>query len=160
MRETALRPRSTQPNLSISVSSDRHSIESGTNAATEDFNMKYLLWTIQGLLAILFLFAGGVKLVLPLDQMQGPVSLPLWFLRFIGACEILGGLGLILPGIFRVRLGLTPLAATGLVIIMIGATSISFWGGMPLQALISIVVGLLAGFVVYGRRTSDQAHRA
>jgi hypothetical protein len=119
--------------------------------------VKYLLWTIQGLLAALFLFAGGVKLVLPLDQMQGPVSLPLWFLRFIGVCEILGGLGLVLPGLFRVRLGLIPLAASGLVIIMIGATIISFWGGMPLQALIPIIVGLLVGFVAYGRRTSQQA---
>jgi hypothetical protein len=48
--------------------------------------MTYVLWIIQGLLAALFLFAGGVKLVLPIDQMTAgaPVSLPGWFLRFLG----------------------------------------------------------------------------
>jgi hypothetical protein len=122
--------------------------------------VKYLLWIIQALLAALFLFAGGIKLVLTLDQMQGPISMPLWFLRFIGVCEILGALGLILPGIFRIRLGLTPLAAMGLVIIMIGATTLTIIGGMPLQALIPFVVGLLAAFVAYRRRIPQQAHGA
>jgi hypothetical protein len=126
----------------------------------EDGNMKYLLWTIQILLAALFLFAGGMKLVLPLDQMQGPISLPLWFLRFIGTCEVLGALGLILPGVFRIKPGLTPLAAAGLVIIMIGATILSFVGGLVSAAFISLIVGLLAAFVVYGRRLPQQAHGA
>jgi hypothetical protein len=42
------------------------------------------LWIVQGLLAALFLFAGGAKLVLPLDQMAASVALPGWFLRFLG----------------------------------------------------------------------------
>ena len=57
------------------------------------------LWVVQGLLAALFLFAGGVKLVATAEQMQGPPDLPLWFLRFIGVCEVSGALGLVLPGI-------------------------------------------------------------
>ena len=83
------------------------------------------LWVVQGLLAALFLLAGSVKLVSSAAQMQGPPDLPLWFLRFIGACEVTGALGLLLPGIFRIRTGLTPLAAAGLVIIMIGATTVT-----------------------------------
>jgi hypothetical protein len=113
--------------------------------------MNIALWITQILLAALFLFAGGMKLVLPLDQMTGPVTLPLWFLRFIGVCEVLGALGLILPGVFRVRKGLTPLAACGLVMIMIGAVAVTLIGGQNLLALIPLVVGLLAAFVAYGR---------
>jgi hypothetical protein len=109
------------------------------------------LWIVQALLAAVFLFAGGTKLVLPLEQMTGPVALPGWFLRFIGVCEVLGALGLILPGLLRIRPGLTPLAAAGLVIIMTGATVISLIGGLLGATLVSVVVGLLAAFVAYGR---------
>ena len=109
------------------------------------------LWIVQGLLAALFLFAGGAKLVLPLDQMTGPVALPRWFLRVIGVAEMLGALGLVLPGLLRIRPGLTSVAAAGLVIIMIGATALTVAAGAVVPALISLVVGLLAAFVAYGR---------
>jgi hypothetical protein len=113
--------------------------------------MTSALWIVQGLLAALFLFAGGMKLVLPLEALKGPVTLPGWFLRFIGVSEVLGALGLILPGLLRIRPGLTPLAAAGLVIIMIGATGIGLMVGDVAVTLISLVVGLLAAFVAYGR---------
>ncbi len=113
--------------------------------------MNVALWIVQGLLAALFLFAGGAKLVLPLDQMAGPVALPGWFLRFIGVAEVLGALGLVLPGLLRIRPGLIPLAAAGLVIIMIGATIVMWAGGMVAVALMNLVVMLLAAFVAYGR---------
>jgi uncharacterized membrane protein YphA (DoxX/SURF4 family) len=113
--------------------------------------MTYALWTVQALLAALFVFAGVMKLVLPLDALKGPVELPGMFLRFIGVAETLGGLGLILPGLLRIRPGLTPLAAAGLTIIMIGATVISFAAGPVVTALIPIVVGALTVFVAYGR---------
>ena len=113
--------------------------------------MTKLLWTLQVLLGLLFLWAGGMKLVLPLDQLAGPIAMPGWFLRFIGVAEVLGGLGLILPGVFRIRPGLTPLAAAGLVIIMIGATGLGLATGDVAMALIPLVVGLLAAFVAYGR---------
>ena len=91
--------------------------------------MNFLLWTLQVLLAALFLFTGVMKLVMPIEAMEGPVALPGLFLRFIGVVEVLGALGLILPGLLRIRPGLTPLAAAGLVIIMIGATVITLMGG-------------------------------
>jgi DoxX-like protein len=111
----------------------------------------YALWIVQGLLALLFLFAGGMKLVLPLEKLTGPFPLPGLFLRFIGVCEVLGALGLILPGLLRIRPGLTPLAAAGLVIIMIGATALTAAAGAVAPALIPLVVGILAAFVAYGR---------
>jgi DoxX-like protein len=113
--------------------------------------MSVALWIVQGLLALLFLFAGGTKLVLPLDKLTGSVPLPGLFLRFIGAAEVLGAVGLILPGLLRVRPALTPLAAAGLVIIMIGATVVTLAGGEVATALIPTIVGLLAAFVAYGR---------
>ena len=115
--------------------------------------MTYALWVIQGLLALLFLFAGGMKLILPVEEMtkQMPVPLPGLFLRFIAVVEVLGALGLILPGLLRIRPGLTPLAAAGLVIIMIGATMVTLAGGAVGPALLPLVVGLLAAFVAYGR---------
>ncbi len=117
----------------------------------EKSTMNIALWIVQGVLAALFLLAGGAKLVLPLDQLTGPVALPGWFLRFIGVAEVLGALGLILPGLLRIRPGLTPLAAAGLVIIMIGATIVMWAGGMVAVALLNVVVMLLAAFVAYAR---------
>ncbi|SRR5712691_807085 len=113
--------------------------------------MTYALWIVQGLLALLFLFAGGMKLVLPLEKLTGSVPLPGLFMRFIGVAEVLGAFGLILPGLLRIRPGLTPLAAAGLVIIMIGATVVTLAGGMVAVALMNLVVALLAAFVAYGR---------
>jgi hypothetical protein len=92
-----------------------------------------------------------MKLVLPLDQMTGPIPVPGPFLRFLGVVEVLGALGLILPGLLRIKPGLTPLAAAGLVIVMIGATAITLAGGDVVTALIPLGVGLLAAFIAYGR---------
>jgi hypothetical protein len=113
--------------------------------------MSVVLWIVQGLLAALFIFAGGMKLVLPADQLVGPFPLPLWFIRFIGVAEVLGAIGLILPGMLRIKPGLTPLAAVGLILIMIGATVITLLAGLLSAALISVVTGLLAAFVAYRR---------
>ena len=113
--------------------------------------MTVALWIVQGLLAALFVFAGGMKLVLPLEQMKGPIELPGPFLRFIGVAELLGGLGLILPGLLRIQPGLTPLAAAGLVIIMAGATVMGLMVHDVAMSLIPLAVGLLAAFVAYGR---------
>ena len=113
--------------------------------------MKIALWTAQGLLAALFLFAGGVKLVLPAEALVGPVPMPVAFLRFIGVCEVLGAIGLILPGLLKIRPGLPPLAAAGLVVIMIGATVTTLVGGRVAASLIPFTAGILAAFVAYGR---------
>lgn len=118
--------------------------------------MNVALWIIQILLALLFLFAGGTKLILPLDVLNAmgspnQIHLPGLLIRFIGTCEVLGGLGLILPGLLRIRPGLTPLAAAGLVIIMIGATVFSFAAEGVASALFPLVVGILLAFVAYGR---------
>jgi uncharacterized membrane protein YphA (DoxX/SURF4 family) len=113
--------------------------------------MNTALWIAQGLLAAIFLFAGGMKLVLPVEEMTKQLPLPGLFLRFIAVCEVLGAIGLILPWLLGLRPGLTPLAAAGLVIIMIGATVLTLATAGIAMALIPLVVGILAAFVAYGR---------
>ncbi|MEP6571752.1 MAG: DoxX family protein [Gemmatimonadota bacterium] len=111
-----------------------------------------VLWTTQALLALLFLFAGGMKLVLPLAALQqGPIALPGAFLKFIGVAECLGALGLVLPGLFRIHLKLTAFAAAGLVVIMAGASTLTaLTTGWP-SALVPLTAGALALVVCLAR---------
>ena len=114
--------------------------------------MTVALWIVQGLLALIFLFTGGMKLALPLETLTKQMPFPGWFVRSLGVAEVLGALGLLLPGLLRIQPHLTPLAATGLVIIMIGAiVSTLALGGGGVLVLIPLVVGLLASFVAFGR---------
>jgi hypothetical protein len=118
--------------------------------------MNIVLWIIQILLALLFLFSGGTKLVIPPDVLKsmGPpnqVQLPGLFIQFIGVVEVLGALGLILPGLLGIKPGLTPLAAAGLTIIMIGAVVISIMGPGIGAAIVPFIVGVLTAFVAYAR---------
>lgn len=115
--------------------------------------MNKILWTFQILLALLFLFSGGSKFFMPVDQMiKGLPSIIAngSFVHFIGVCEVLGALGLVLPGLLKIKPGLTVLAACGLVIIMIGATVLSAPHGVGMAAF-PLVIGLLSAFVAYSR---------
>lgn len=111
------------------------------------------LWIVQDLLAAMFLLAGVSKLVMSAAQMTapGPIQLPVVFIRFIGVCEVLGSIAMILPGLTRIRPGLTPLGAGGLVIIMIGATVINIVNGPAAVAVLTVAFGLMAAYVVWGR---------
>jgi uncharacterized membrane protein YphA (DoxX/SURF4 family) len=113
--------------------------------------MNRVLWTIQILLALLFLFAGGAKLAMPAAQLTAQTPLPAVFLRFIGVAEIAGALGLILPGALRIRPGLTPLAAACLTVIMMGATAVTVMTMGPTLALLPFIVGVLTVSIAYGR---------
>ncbi len=83
-------------------------------------------------------------------DLTAQTPLPAAFLRFIGVMEILGGLGLVLPGLLRIQVKLTPLAAAGLVIIMVGAVALTIPMGVAMAAL-PFVTGVLAAFVAYAR---------
>jgi len=118
--------------------------------------MNIVLWILQILLALLFLFAGGAKFVMTAEDMRkaapDAIQLPMMFIRFIGVCEILGGLGLVLPGLTKIRRNLTPLAALGLTIIMIGAVVVSVMGQGVAAGIGPLVFAGLCAFVAYGRR--------
>jgi hypothetical protein len=119
--------------------------------------MNIVLWIIQILLALLFLFAGLTKLFPIIPMPPPPPNMwmpPMWFLKFIGVCELLGALGLVLPGLLRRQQYLTPLAAVGLTILMIGAVVVTVMTMGVAASVTPLVVGLLCAFVAYGRRSS------
>jgi uncharacterized membrane protein YphA (DoxX/SURF4 family) len=120
--------------------------------------MNVILWILQILLGLLFLFAGGSKLVMSGETLTqqmvstNSIVLPVLFIRFIGVVELLGGLGLILPGLTKIRRSLTPLAALGLTIVMIGAVVLTIMGPGVGMAIVPLVVLILCAVVAYGRR--------
>ena len=110
------------------------------------------LWIIQGVLALMFLFAGGSKMVMTRSRWRRPGRFS--FRRrssASSACELLGAIGMILPGLTGIKPGLTPLAAAGLVVIMIGATVTNLVDGPQGFAAVTVVLGALAATVAWGR---------
>lgn len=86
--------------------------------------MNALLWSLQIVLGLYFVAIGGLHFVVPAglpDALSWMYALPAGLHAVSGGAEILGGLGLILPGLLRVRTGLTPWAALGLALVMVGA---------------------------------------
>ena len=119
--------------------------------------MNILLWVLQTLVALVFLFAGGSKLVMSAEKMKemsppNSIMLPGWFLKFIGVVEVLGALGLILPGLTKIRHSLTPIAAVCLLIIMIGAVVLTIMGPGVSAVIVPLVVGIFCAVIAYGRR--------
>lgn len=110
-----------------------------------------VLWTVQVLLTALFLFAGVSKLVATDSALADLYDLPTAFMRFVGVCEVLGGAGLVLPGVLHRASWLTPLAAAGLVGIMISATIVTVVTASIAAALAPFAVGVVAASVAYAR---------
>ena len=114
--------------------------------------MNITLWVLQVLLAVAFAAHGLMFLFPPaslLEQMNAAISPA--FRIFIGVAEVLAGLGLTLPGITRILPGLVPLAAAGLMIVMIGATIFHAMRGEVASAITTVVLLLLITFVAYMR---------
>jgi hypothetical protein len=109
-----------------------------------------ILWILQGLLGAVFLFAGGAKLFMSAEALTAQSPFSAGFIRFIGVAEVAGALGLILPGALKIRPELTPLAAIGLGMIMVGAVVTSASGGVQM-AVVPFVVGVLTAVVAFQR---------
>ena len=118
--------------------------------------MNVVLWIIAGLLAVAFLGAGLMKLSQPrkkiIDSGMG------WAEGFsdggvkaIGALEVLGALGLILPALFDVATVLVPLAAVGLAVLMLGAAVTHARRKEPQMVVVNVVLLALAAVVAWGR---------
>lgn len=112
------------------------------------------LWIVQILLAGMYGMAGFMKTTMPIPELSQKLawvsSLPN-LTRFIGICELAAAIGLILPSAFRIVPKLTPLAASGLVAIMILAVPFHIQRGEANVIGIPIVLGALAAFVAWGR---------
>jgi putative oxidoreductase len=113
------------------------------------------LWVVQAILALLFGFAGVSKTTQPIaqlaQQLVWPGDVPPGLVRFIGLSELLGALGLILPSLTRIKPGLTPLAAAGLVTVMVLASAFHLTRGELGGVAFNLVLGSAAAFVAWGR---------
>lgn len=111
------------------------------------------LWTLQVLLALIFVMTGAMKVLMPAEMLEAQSPLPVILSRFVGLCELAGALGLILPGLLRIGPILTPLAAAGLVVLMICATILTpiLISPDPVMMLLPATVGFVAAFVGYAR---------
>lgn len=117
--------------------------------------MNIALWIFQFLIGLLFIFSGAMKFVMPYEEMVkgSPVKFPYAFFLFIGVCEILGGIGLIVPWLTKIKPFLTPVAAALLVIIMIGAVAVTSMGQTPGMAVVPAIVGCLCALIAWGRKS-------
>ncbi|KAA3662077.1 MAG: DoxX family protein [Chloroflexi bacterium] len=118
--------------------------------------MNIALWIVQGLLAVVFLMAGFMKVSQPREKLAENMAFVEDFsdnnVRLIGILEILAAIGLILPPLTNILPWLAPLAAIGLVLTMIGAAMThSRRGGEGQMIGTNVVLLLLAAFVAYGR---------
>ena len=126
---------------------------------TVDFNkpkvLDVVLWVAQITLALMFLAAGFAKIIKPLNDLATTMSfvahVPAALVRFIGISEFLGGVGLILPGLLRIKPRLTPWAATGIAAIMLLAFIFNLYL-KEFQAIgANVIIGAIATFIMWGR---------
>jgi putative oxidoreductase len=114
--------------------------------------MNIALWTVQVLLALVFVAHGVMFLVPPPEiAVQMDATLPRWFQVFLGVAEVLAGVGLTLPGLTRIQPWLVPAAAGGIVIVLVSATVWHVVRAEYSSALITFVLLLMAVFVMNGR---------
>ena len=122
--------------------------------------MNIALWAAQALLAFVYLAAGGLKVIRPREQLVASGRLD-WMkdnsdavVKAIGAVEILGALGLILPGLTGIAPILAPIAAVGLVVVQIGALRVHLTRNERQPLPVNAILLLLAAFVAIGRFVS------
>ncbi|GAB6899820.1 DoxX family protein [Kineosporia succinea] len=118
--------------------------------------MNVVLWVVAALLAGAFLAAGAMKLLQPKGKliesgMGWAADYSDTQVKLIGAVEVLGALGLILPAALDIAPVLTPLAAAGLFVTMVGAVVVHLRRGETGGAVPGVVLGLLALFVAVMR---------
>ncbi|MEU4161767.1 DoxX family protein [Actinoplanes sp. NPDC026670] len=118
--------------------------------------MNIVLWVIAGLLAAAFLGAGGMKLSqskekLAASGMAWTEDFSAGAVKAIGAAELLGAIGLILPALLDIAPVLVPLAATGLALTMIGAVVVHLRRGETQAIAPSAVLFVLSAIVAWGR---------
>jgi hypothetical protein len=115
------------------------------------------LWIVQGLLALVYLAAGGLKVARPREQLVASGNLD-WMkdssdagVKAVGLVEILGALGVILPWLTGIASILTPIAAVGLVVVQFGALRVHLVRNERQPLPVNILLLLLAAFVAVGR---------
>jgi putative oxidoreductase len=113
------------------------------------------LWIVQGLTAALMLMSAFMKIATPIPELSAKWKwtgeLPQQVVRMLGIVDLLGGIGIILPAILKIKPGLTPLAAVGVVLLMISATVFHISRGESSVIAFNIILMLFASFIAWGR---------
>jgi putative oxidoreductase len=137
-------------------------ITGGTNELTKQMKGKkngkalnITLWIVQGLTAALMLMSAFMKIATPIPELSAKWKwtgeLPQQVVRMLGIVDLLGGIGIILPAILKIKPGLTPLAAVGVVLLMISATVFHISRGESSVIAFNIILMLFASFIAWGR---------
>lgn len=114
--------------------------------------MNIALWTLQVLLALVFVAHGVLFLVPPPDiAVQMDATLPRWFQVFLGVAEVLAGVGLTVPGLTRIQPWLVPAAAAGVIVVLVSATVWHLARAEFSSGAITFVLLLMAVFLGHGR---------
>jgi len=118
--------------------------------------MNALLWTLQIVLALVFAAAGTVKLVQPRDRLAKSLGgwvddFPARLIKPLGLAEVLGAIGLIAPPLVHIAPILAPLAAVGLVFVMIGAIVTHARRGEFRNVAVNVVLVIMAVVIAWGR---------
>jgi putative oxidoreductase len=120
-----------------------------------DKRLNIFLWITQWILAMVFILAGWMKISTPIDELAINLlwvkQTPELLVRFIGYAEYLGGLGLILPSLLKIKPILTPWAAISLSLVMFLALIFHLYLGEYNAIAINIIFGGLALFIYWGR---------
>ena len=120
------------------------------------------LWIAQIILGGMFIMAGMMKSTQPIVDLSESVpwtaNVPLGLVRFIGVSELLGGIGIILPSLLRIKPILTPIAAIGILLIMVFALVYHVVNGETNVIGINIAFGLVAAFIAWGRLKKAAIH--
>ncbi|QQQ74679.1 DoxX family protein [Saccharothrix sp. 6-C] len=124
--------------------------------------MDLALWIITGVLAAAYFFGGAGKLVLPKQKIAAAGPSAAWTedwsagaIKAIGALEVLGAVGLVLPAVLGIAPALVPVAATGLVVVMVGATVVRVRRRESKLVVVDLVYLALLAFVVWGRLVAE-----
>ena len=117
--------------------------------------LNVILWIAQVVLAGMFIMAGYMKTTTPIEQLSASLpwtkDVPVWLVRFIGTAEFLGALGLILPSLLRIKPVLTPLAALGIIAIMVMAAIFHVTRTEFSGVVFTVILASVAAFIVWGR---------
>ena len=129
-----------------------HSI---TNQPAPSKALNIILWIAQVLLAGMFLMSGFMKVAQPIEELAKMLpwasQVPEGLVRFIGISEVLGGLGLILPALLRIKPILTAWAAIGLALVMLFAAGFHASRGEHSAIGMNVMLALIALFIAWGR---------
>jgi len=126
-----------------------------TTTYTRSKALHITLWIAQAVLAASLIWAAVMKLFQPIEVISAmwpwTYEVPVALVKFTGIIDLLGGLGLILPAMLRIKPGLTTVAACGVIVLMISASIFHISRGEASEIGVNILFAIIAAFVVWGR---------